>query len=195
VPLPRTEKEAFDIEQPNEKMRELERQLMHAMFRFKKAGTPFPPHGRTPRLKSLGISGPEIFILKSIEHNMRGSDENTCMGDIREHMFVTKAAVSQMLGSLESKGYVNREIDAGNRRKIVLTLTEKGVEAVRGMEKKFDAFLLKIIQRFGEENTRQLISLFGGFADVMEEVKAEFLKDLAEDEDSATCPEGKDTHA
>lgn len=57
-----------------------------------------------------------------------GPDKGMTMSEIAEAMAVTQGAVSQTASRLEKKGYIVREADPANRRKIRAKLTEKGVE-------------------------------------------------------------------
>jgi CRP-like cAMP-binding protein len=50
-----------------------------------------------------------------------GNADQTTHHAMHEALAVSRAAVSQMLGSLEKRGYIRREIDRDNRRKIIIT--------------------------------------------------------------------------
>jgi DNA-binding MarR family transcriptional regulator len=78
-----------------------------------------------------------------------------------------------MLNSLEKKGYVSRAIDKTDRRRISVTLTAEGMKVLKAMTQYMDQTLGTTVMRFGEENTRQLISLFTLLADISEDVQAE----------------------
>jgi DNA-binding MarR family transcriptional regulator len=102
-------------------------------------------------------------------------DEEDCNADQTTHhamyeaLAVSKAAVSQMLGSLEKRGYIRRDIDRDNRRKIIITLTKQGETAVDKAEKKMDVLMSRIITRFGEKDTRNFTRLLDRFAEVVYE--------------------------
>jgi DNA-binding MarR family transcriptional regulator len=78
-----------------------------------------------------------------------------------------------MLGVMEQKGYIIRDINKANRRKQSLSLTEKGHAVVKEREHRFMELLAEIIDRFGEKEMKQLIRLFGRFMDTLETIKAE----------------------
>ena len=88
--------------------------------------------------------------------------------ELQKKLFISKPAVSQMYKSLEKKGYIYRETDKNDRRKVVVTLTPKGHEILQQVKEYFDDRLAEIITEFGEENTIQLIELFNRFADISE---------------------------
>ena len=50
--------------------------------------------------------------------------------DLPAALGVSKQAVSQVIDALVDRGYLNRGADPGDRRRIVLELTERGQDAV-----------------------------------------------------------------
>ena len=143
----------------------LKEQLVHALQRFKRLSMTFPPE--------YHVNVGEFFVMKKLEEDSLCSESPVNVSDIQSNLYVTKPAVSQMLNSLEKKGYVNRAIDKTDRRRISVTLTEEGAKVLKAMKRYMDQTLGATVIRFGEENTRQLISLFTLLADISEEVQAE----------------------
>jgi DNA-binding MarR family transcriptional regulator len=143
----------------------LAKELVRTIFRFKNIGMTFPTGIDSD---NADVSLAEIALMKGIADNTLESDG----AKIQEALCIKKAAVSQMLNVLEKKGYINREINKENRRKIILTLTPKGETCVKETENAIDTLLSEIISRFGEKNTRQFMTLFNRFADIVTELKA-----------------------
>ncbi len=146
----------------------LKEQLVHAMFRFRKAGMTFPP--------GLDIRMSELFLMNGIAENASCPDKNVSVSDIQGDLPITKPAVSQMLNALEKKGYINREIDKSDRRKIAVTLTAQGLEILKQTREFADQAMETVISRFGEGNTRHLIELITLMADISEDLKRETLQ-------------------
>lgn len=141
----------------------LKDQLVSSLHRFRKLGRNLPPE--------LGLNMGELFVLQRIKRDMPCSGSDIAAGEVHEHPHFTKPAVSQMLNSLEKKGYVHREIDKNDRRRIVVTLTEAGSRALgRGLSY-MDDRMERTISRFGEDDTRRLIELLNRLADISEELK------------------------
>jgi DNA-binding MarR family transcriptional regulator len=148
---------------------DLKQNLLHALFFFKRTSHTM--------FRSLlnddngGLSVTELSALGCIGR----CDEEACNADqtthhaMHEALAVSKAAVSQMLSSLEKRGYIQREIDHNNRRKIVITLTEQGKAAVDEAEKKMDVLMSRIITRFGEKDTRNFTRLLDRFTEIVDE--------------------------
>jgi DNA-binding MarR family transcriptional regulator len=88
---------------------------------------------------------------------------------MHETLCVSKAAVSQILGSLEKMDYIRRAIDRDNRRKIIITLTKKGKSAVDKGQRHMDDLMAHIIEGLGEEDVRDFVRLLDRFAEVVDE--------------------------
>ncbi|MDR3293376.1 MAG: MarR family transcriptional regulator [Clostridiales bacterium] len=157
-------------------MRALKENLMRSIFRFKKVGVAVPQGESGGELEDLDISPSELFCMKSFSENSLESEKNVCSTDMQNLLYITKPAISRILTSLEEKGYVEREINKRNRRKLTVTLTDKGAETLRRAEKKVDEALSEVIRRFGESETLQFIEIFNRFADIADEVSGKFLQ-------------------
>jgi DNA-binding MarR family transcriptional regulator len=147
-----------------EKMKaSLKKELMSCIFRFKSIGINTL---RRPDGQKIDVSLLEIALMKGIADNTFESDGEK----IQKALYIKKAAVSHMLGVLEQKKYIVREINPENRRKLVLTLTKKGEKTVADTEKAVDAFVSKIIARFGEKETEDFVRQFNRLGDVIADI-------------------------
>lgn len=146
----------------------LQRNLLQALFCFKKANAML--FRSVLDTDGGGLSAPELSALACINY-----DEKDCKADhtthhaMHETLAVSKAAVSQMLGSLEKRGYIQRKIDRENRRKIIITLTEKGKSAVDEGQTRMDAVMARIIKQLGAVEAQQFERSLTRFARVVEE--------------------------
>ena len=145
--------------------REFTEEFACSIFRFRKVGMAFST--------KLDMHVGELFIMKKIAEDTAGSDHTVRVSDIQSSLFITKPAVSQMLNSLERKGYIKRGINTKDRRKIVITLTPEGLAVMDTMQEHADKKTREVISRLGEENAKQLVELFNRFADICEELKTD----------------------
>ena len=143
----------------------LKEQLVRAVFRFRRMNMELPPE--------LEIRMGEFFLLKQISGDGPCHGPDSRLADVHHHLHMTRPAVSQMLNALEKKELIHREIDRNDRRKISVTLTEKGLSTLDQAMAYMDGTMIKTISRFGEDNTRQLIALLTLLADVLEKVSHE----------------------
>jgi len=143
---------------------------------------PFPgPPGLFGELDEpeIGVSVAELAFMKHLAPPPQGvpaPPEEAGRPDLtkmREFLHVSKAGLSQMISGLEKKGFVTRKVDPENRRRIIVTLTEKGESAVAAIHRTFEAKLDVLIERFGADEMREMIRLVNRFADTIEEVLKE----------------------
>jgi DNA-binding MarR family transcriptional regulator len=162
--------------------KELKRGLLTAMSRFRKTGQLISNYLVHEMHSDLNIV--EIFALNCVkEHNEHGcsgkkgackySKEATAHDAMQSTLSVSKAAISQTLGSLEKKGYIERGIDRSNRRKILITLTDSGAAALENSIGALDKLAALLITRFGEANAGKLITLVNSFAELVEDLDKE----------------------
>jgi DNA-binding MarR family transcriptional regulator len=149
---------------------ELKNRLLHSLFLFKRVT--FSISRSLSNTGNDGLSAAELSALGCI--GRCGTEdcapaEETTHHAMHETLSVSKAAVSQMLGSLEKRGYIRREIDRDNRRKIIITLTKKGKTAIDTGQKRLDDLMTRIVDRFGERDARNFVHLLEHFAEVVEE--------------------------
>jgi DNA-binding MarR family transcriptional regulator len=140
---------------------ELHNELLRCLFRIKKLTLTFRPY-RPPEEGELNMAS--LCLLYYIrEHPGDLKGETICRA-----LCVTKAAVSQMLGALEKKGYLTREVNKDNRRCIILSLTGKGTAFIEKTNAETEARLAGIISRFGKDKVKELITLINRFSDIAE---------------------------
>ena len=160
---------------------ELKSELLHALFalknlHFHRLGQGEFGIGGVSRRKcdltgELGLNIPEFALMKQLKlREERGENGGAWLAGMGEYLRVSKAAVSQMLGALERRGLLTREPDPGNRRTIIVTLTEKGNELISDFEREFDNYLVMLIERFGEKDTREIIRLIYKFMEIIEAI-------------------------
>lgn len=93
--------------------------------------------------------------------------------ELTKDLCITKPATSKMLNAMEEKGYINRVSNKSDRRVVYVKLTNEGEEFLKDQNKKFENFTCKVVEKMGEEDTDNLIRLFGKLYDVIEELQSE----------------------
>ncbi|MEG0855167.1 MAG: MarR family transcriptional regulator [Terrisporobacter sp.] len=119
-----------------------------------------------------------LMTLKTIWCNYEDNklDENYCgmkTSDLTKDLCITKPATSKALNILEEKNYIERTSNKSDRRIVYVKLTSEGENFLKDQNKKFENFTCNIIEKMGEEDTDNLISLFGKLYDVIEELQSE----------------------
>ena len=143
--------------------RSLKEEIVKALFRFRKVGMILP--------KSADLNMTELLVMRRIEEMSTLADNSINLSEIHCNLHITKSAISQMLNSLEKKGYIQRSIDVSDRRRVLVNLTENGTMVVKETKESVNNHLGEIVSRLGDENTKQLILLLEQVSDISEELK------------------------
>lgn len=143
----------------------LKDQYIRAIIRFRKFGIILP--------YTSDLNMTELVVMRSLEDNCPYSDNNIGISEVQEVLHITKSAISQMMNSLEKKGFIQRKIDKEDRRKIIVTLTQAGKNILKETKESANENLGKIISNLGEENTKQFIELLNQVSDISEELKGD----------------------
>lgn len=141
----------------------LKEQYMRAVIRFRKTAL-IQPYG-----SNLSIN--ELVVMRGLEDNCPYSESSINISEIKSELHITKSAISQMMNSLEKKGFIERKTDTNDRRKIVVKLTQTGKDILKETKKSANNKLNEIFSNLGNENTKQLITLLNQVSDISEELK------------------------
>ena len=163
----------------------LKNDLMQAMYRFKSVGrrghgfglgavhsNEIGPNDKDSCDKNMhgvfDINPGEMFFMEEIlARKLSGDNSGNWLSSMSDYLHVSKAAVSQMLGTLEKKGFITRETNPDNRREIRVSLTEEGEKRVNEMQRLFSERTDILIERFGVEDTKELIRLVDKLTDIL----------------------------
>ena len=105
----------------------------------------------SPELNKGNISFPQFFLLTYLS-----SEEYLTMSDIAKKMGHSTAAATGLVDRLEKLGYVERVHAAEDRRKIMVRITNLGVELVAKMRKEIATDLAGILAGMDEEETENM---------------------------------------
>lgn len=118
-----------------------------------------------PQHKMNGFLCGEHFIV----HYLYDCVDFATPGEISEKTATSTARIAAALNSLENKGIIKREISKEDRRRILVSLTDKG--RALGEEKK-EEFLNHVVEMFdaiGESDSRELVRIVKKICTVVEE--------------------------
>ena len=131
------------------------RHLVHSLFGF----AAHHEHIRSGHGKMIGVAGIEYTVLISIAHLSQDGDVN--VKTVADHLYLSGAFITAVTGRLLERGLIEKKTDAGDRRRVTLTVSGKGRAALER---------LAPIQRqindveFGAL-TREEFTLLGGILD------------------------------
>lgn len=87
-------------------------------------------------LKSFDLSVEQFNVLR-ILRGQKGKPANMCV--IQERMIAKTSNTTRLVDKLLLKGLVNREVCEENRRKMEVTITEKGLKLLAELDPKIEA--------------------------------------------------------
>ena len=145
--------------------RELENQLVQAMFRLKKSMN----KGLGRDVDTVNITMSEYILMREVAGNTREKYNCNALTEVKEYLSVSKAAVSQMLSSLEKRGYLTREVDESNRRNIIVVLTEEGRVVFEKKNEEFYQRFGRVIGRVGKENVAHFVEMINKMSAAMDD--------------------------
>ena len=115
-------------------------------------------------LKSIMHGG--MHILNYLVRN----DGPMTPGELSTGMDASSARIAISLRNLEKSGFIARDIDKSDRRKILVTITEDGREIVRKSNDEIMNRMALIIGEIGEKDAREYIRIVSRIVDVMQKL-------------------------
>ena len=103
------------------------------------------------KLNKGNVSFPQFFLLAYLS-----SEEYLTMSDIAKKMGHSTAAATGLVDRLEKLGYVERVHAAEDRRKIMVRITQKGVELVSKMRKEIATDLAGLLSEMDEDQVESV---------------------------------------
>ena len=116
----------------------------------------------------------ELFVL----HFLSMRNDNVLPSELSTALHASTGRISALLGNLEKKGQIEREIDKSNRRNILVTITEAGRNHVETEIGKIKNNMTHVFTDMGESDTAEFIRLIKKFSELMQ-------KHMPRGEDSA----------
>ncbi len=136
---------------------ELAQQFLCRSYQFRNRG-----HQKKVDEVMRGEAFALLYILKN----------GSCVlpGEISNEMNISSARVAAILNSLEDKGFILREIDKSDRRKVLVQLTQEG----RVLAKKHVQMVVNIttsmLKLLGENDAKELVRIMGRLAELMPKI-------------------------
>jgi DNA-binding MarR family transcriptional regulator len=100
------------------------RHLIHGLFGF----AAHHERIRDGHARVIGLAGIEYTVLIAIAHLSRDGDVN--IKTVANHLYLSGAFITSVAGRLLRLGLIRKRADAGDRRRVTLTVSEKGLAAL-----------------------------------------------------------------
>lgn len=136
-------------------MTEMNQALTHELFQLMKR---FPrPNLALSARKDMTRS--EYELLGMLVMRLEGNQKALSIGEISNFLQITPAGVTHLINPLEEKGLIERLKDPGDRRVVLVGITEKGVAIAEELMAEIQEKLIGLIDFLGEDDSRTLIDL------------------------------------
>lgn len=100
------------------------RHLIHGLFGF----AAHHERIRSGHARVIGLAGIEYTVLIAIAHLSQDDDVN--VKSVADHLYLSGAFITAVAGRLLRLGLIHKEADPGDRRRVTLTVSEKGRAAL-----------------------------------------------------------------
>jgi len=100
------------------------RHLVHGLFGF----AAHHERIRNGHARVIGLAGIEYTVLIAIAHLSRDGDVN--VKTVADHLYLSGAFITVVAGRLLRLGLIGKDVDAEDRRRVTLTVSDKGRAAL-----------------------------------------------------------------
>lgn len=142
---------------------ELKLEFLRALARYRKLGSALP--------EACGFQLAEMSVMQRVA---TGYEEEGCclnVAEIQQTLSISKSGVSQTLSVLERKGYIVRQIDKQDRRRIAVVATPQGRQELQQAIGAYDRMLEQLAEEYGEADMRALTALLARLAEAYDRVQ------------------------
>ncbi len=100
------------------------RHLVHGLFGF----AAHHERIRAGHARVIGLAGIEYTVLIAVAHLSQDGDVN--VKSVADHLYLSGAFITSVAGRLVKLGLIDKRMDAGDRRRVTLTVSTKGRAAL-----------------------------------------------------------------
>ncbi len=112
-----------------------------------------------PRLNAYRKAGKFMFGEAFALNFLYGNNNIAYPRELSEAMNVSSARIARLLNRLESDNKINRTPDPDDCRKILVTITDSGIQEVLEQKEKGMLFFSSILEQLGEEDAKEYVRI------------------------------------
>jgi len=132
----------------------LAKELLESLDRKKKG----PPHEDV----SAAMRG-EMAVMRMLADEGRP----VTAGNISKTLRMTTSRIAAVLGSLQKKGLIERICDETDKRRVLVTLTDRGIAFSQAKKQRVIRDMSYMLSQLGEEDARHFVRLMKRVHDIM----------------------------
>ncbi|RXT04258.1 MarR family winged helix-turn-helix transcriptional regulator [Ammoniphilus sp. CFH 90114] len=111
------------------------------------------------------LSPSQVFCLQELEHR------TLTVGDLAELLLLEKSTVSRLVDGMVKGGFVSRELNEGNRREVLVSLTEKGHKTLNRVREQSIEFYEALLEPLSQGEQQQVYQGFKLMTESLSEVR------------------------
>ena len=135
----------------------------------------FRPKRKPVQRKTAGMMhGEKAVLLYLFEHR-----EGVTAGELSRALEIGSGGIANLLNALEKKELIERRMSPDDRRKIIVTLNQKGFDEIAQRRAEVLAHTKDMLSEMGEEDTAELIRLLEKLSSIAERMHEEKEEDDA----------------
>lgn len=102
--------------------------------------------------------------------------------ELADRAWVSNPRVANILRSLESKGWITREPDPSDRRRVIVRTTDAGRAALAEKRALFDRSTAEFLSELGHDDARELLRLMERMNQIIEKNQGRLIEAVLKDE-------------
>ena len=106
------------------------------------------------KTNKIGLTLPQLYVLTTL-----GLQGDMLLGQLGQELLVTKGNITPIVNHLERDGFVLRDQDKKDRRKVWVRLTSKGEDLFEGVLSVYEEEFVPLMGYLSHEELRQLSQL------------------------------------
>lgn len=118
---------------------------------------------KVPSNISQGESGVLLYLLNS--------NNNVSQSDLSEKLDVSIARIVATINTLQKKELIEKKIDANDKRKTIISITEAGKEIITQRKKQAIQFIENVIKELDEKEIEQYIAINKKIEEISNKIK------------------------
>ena len=125
--------------------------LLRAFSQFRKI------HWKPPHIKELKPS--EFMVLHTVKHSFLDGENGLMVSDISDILKIARPTVTQLVNSLQRKGFLDKCTDEHDKRVVRINLSEKGKTLAKQGADEFYKRFEGLAEHLGDKKSLELANL------------------------------------
>lgn len=97
--------------------------------------------------------------------------DGVCASEISQRFDINTSRVAAVLNTLSKKGFIKREEDPLDKRKIRVFITDKGKAFAYERKKEIESYFVTLLEHLGDEDTKEYLRLSGKINQIIKDLK------------------------